>query len=86
MEARREVSTDSPVPPMSRTRIRPHHPAAGGRSIGESVLSRRTVEVGKKANLVVLDANPVAHSSNTRHVAAVILAGWPIQGDLQRIR
>ena len=46
-----------------------------------------TVEVGKKANLVLLDANPLADISNTRHVAAVMRNGQLIQGsDLQRIR
>jgi len=46
-----------------------------------------TVEVGKKANLVPLDANPVADISNPRQVSAVILTGRLIQGaDLQKIR
>jgi hypothetical protein len=46
-----------------------------------------TIEVGKKANLVLLDANPIADISNTRQVAAVILAGRLIGGaDLQKIR
>jgi imidazolonepropionase-like amidohydrolase len=46
-----------------------------------------TVEVGKKANLVLLDANPVADISNTRQIAAVILNGRLIRGlDLQKIR
>src|SRR5258708_39089680 len=46
-----------------------------------------TVEVGKKANLVLLDANPLADISNTRHVAAVILTGRLIRGaELQKIR
>jgi hypothetical protein len=45
-----------------------------------------TVEVGKKANLVLLDANPIADISNTRQVAAVILSGRLIRGpDLQKI-
>jgi hypothetical protein len=46
-----------------------------------------TVEVGKKANLVLLDANPIADISNTRQVSAVILNGRLISGpNLQRIR
>ena len=34
-----------------------------------------TVEVGKNANLTVLDANPLVDIANTRRVAAVVLAG-----------
>jgi imidazolonepropionase-like amidohydrolase len=46
-----------------------------------------TVEVGKKANLVLLDASPITDITNTRHVAAVILTGRLIRGaDLQKIR
>jgi len=46
-----------------------------------------TVGVGKKANLVLLDANPVEDISNTRQVSAVILTGRLIRGaDLQKIR
>ena len=46
-----------------------------------------TVEVGKKANLVLLEGNPIADISNTRQVAAVILNGRLIRGpDLQKIR
>ncbi len=40
------------------------------------VLSDRgTVEVGKRADLLLLDANPVADISNTRKIAAVISSG-----------
>jgi imidazolonepropionase-like amidohydrolase len=46
-----------------------------------------TVQVGKKANLVLLDANPIMDISNTRQVAAVVLAGRLIRGaELQNIR
>jgi imidazolonepropionase-like amidohydrolase len=46
-----------------------------------------TVEVGKKANLVLLEGNPIADISNTRQTAAVILNGRLIRGaDLQKIR
>ena len=34
-----------------------------------------TVQVGKRANLVLLDADPLADISNTRRVAAVVVAG-----------
>jgi imidazolonepropionase-like amidohydrolase len=34
-----------------------------------------TVEVGKVADLVLLDANPLADVSNTRRIAAVVLRG-----------
>jgi hypothetical protein len=46
-----------------------------------------TVEVGKKANLVLLYGNPIADISNTRHVAAVILGSRLIRAeDLQSVR
>ena len=46
-----------------------------------------TVELGKKANLVLLDANPIADISNTRTVSAVILTGRLIRGaELQQLR
>ena len=34
-----------------------------------------TVEEGKLADLVLLDADPLAHIGNTRRIAAVILGG-----------
>ena len=34
-----------------------------------------TIEIGKKANLTVLDDNPLGDIANTRRVAAVVLAG-----------
>jgi hypothetical protein len=39
-----------------------------------------TVEVGKNANLVLLDADPIANISNTRQISAVIRRGRLIQG------
>ena len=36
---------------------------------------RGTVEPGKRANLVLLDANPLENISNTRRIAAVIANG-----------
>jgi imidazolonepropionase-like amidohydrolase len=46
-----------------------------------------TIEVGKKANLVLLDADPIADISNTRRVSAVILTGRLFRGtELQKIR
>lgn len=46
-----------------------------------------TVAAGKKANLVLLEADPLADIANTRRVAAVILGGRLISGaDLQRLR
>ena len=46
-----------------------------------------TVEVGKKANLVLLDADPLTDIANTRRVAAVVLRGRLISGaDLQKLR
>jgi imidazolonepropionase-like amidohydrolase len=46
-----------------------------------------TIEVGKRANLVLLDADPLADISNTRRVAAVVVAGRLISGpELERIR
>ena len=49
--------------------------------------SEGTVEVGKKANLVLLDADPLMDIANTRRVIAVVLRGRLISGsDLQRSR
>jgi imidazolonepropionase-like amidohydrolase len=46
-----------------------------------------TVEVGKKANLVVLEANPLTDIANTRRISAVIVGGRLLTGaDLQRLR
>lgn len=49
--------------------------------------SEGTVEVGKQANVILLDADPLADITNTRHVAAVILRGRLISGqELQGLR
>jgi imidazolonepropionase-like amidohydrolase len=46
-----------------------------------------TVEVGKKANLVLLEADPLADIANTRRALAVVLRGRLIQGtELQSLR
>jgi hypothetical protein len=46
-----------------------------------------TVEVGKKANVVLLEADPLADITNTRRVAAVVLRGRLISGaELQSLR
>jgi cytosine/adenosine deaminase-related metal-dependent hydrolase len=46
-----------------------------------------TVEVGKKARLVLLEADPLADIANTRRVAAVVLRGRLLSGaELQRLR
>ena len=46
-----------------------------------------TVQVGKRANLVLLDADPLADIANTRRVAAVVLRGKLISGsDLLSMR
>jgi imidazolonepropionase-like amidohydrolase len=46
-----------------------------------------TVEVGKKARLVLLEADPLTDITNTRRVAAVVLGGRLISGsELQRSR
>ena len=43
--------------------------------------------MGKKANFVLLEANPLRDIANTRRVIAVVLAGRLISGaDLQRLR
>jgi len=34
-----------------------------------------TIEEGKRADLVLLDANPLEHISNTRKIQSVVLAG-----------
>lgn len=46
-----------------------------------------TIEVGKKANLVLLDASPLVDIRNTRRVSMVVLAGKLLQeADLQKMR
>jgi hypothetical protein len=46
-----------------------------------------TVEPGKKANLVLLDASPLADIANTRRVTAVVLAGRLMRAEeLQKLR
>jgi imidazolonepropionase-like amidohydrolase len=46
-----------------------------------------TVQVGKNANLVLLDADPLEDIANTRRVAAVVVRGRLISGpELQKIR
>jgi hypothetical protein len=46
-----------------------------------------TVEVGKKARLVLLEADPLTDIANTRRVAAIVLGGRLISGaELQRLR
>jgi hypothetical protein len=46
-----------------------------------------TIEVGKKANLVLLDASPLVDIRNTRRVWMVVLAGRLLQEvDLQKMR
>jgi len=49
--------------------------------------SEGTVQVGKRANLVLLDADPLSDIANTRRVSAVILRGRLILGaNLQKNR
>jgi imidazolonepropionase-like amidohydrolase len=46
-----------------------------------------TVQVGKKANLVLLEGDPLADIANTRQVAAVVVGGRLISGpEVQKIR
>jgi imidazolonepropionase-like amidohydrolase len=46
-----------------------------------------TVEAGKKANLVLLEENPLTDIANTRRVVAVVLRGRLISGaELQKLR
>jgi imidazolonepropionase-like amidohydrolase len=46
-----------------------------------------TIEAGKKANLVLLDASPLVDIRNTRRVSIVVLAGKLLrEADLQKIR
>ncbi len=39
-----------------------------------------TIEVGKEADLVLLDADPLADIANTRKISAVILRGVLLDG------
>jgi imidazolonepropionase-like amidohydrolase len=46
-----------------------------------------TAQVGKRANLVLLNADPLTDIANTRRIAAVVLRGKLISGsDLSSIR
>jgi imidazolonepropionase-like amidohydrolase len=48
--------------------------------------SSGTVEVGKRADLVLLDANPLADVRNLRRIRAVVLGGRLLTGsDLARL-
>ncbi|HEY0648032.1 hypothetical protein [Phenylobacterium sp.] len=40
-----------------------------------TLADRGTVEVGKRADLILLDADPLADVANTRHIAAVVAGG-----------
>lgn len=43
-----------------------------------------TIEVGKRAELVLLEANPLEEITNTRKIAGVMLQGrWLPQSELQ---
>ncbi len=44
------------------------------------LVTEGTVRVGKRANLVLLDADPITDVANTRRVAAVVLRGKLISG------
>jgi imidazolonepropionase-like amidohydrolase len=51
------------------------------------IATEGTVQVGKRANLVLLDADPIADIANARRVVAVVLRGRLISGsDLQSVR
>ena len=53
----------------------------------ERLADEGTVEIGKKANLVLLEADPLADIANTRRMAAVVLNGRLLVGaELQRLR
>lgn len=43
-------------------------------------VDRGTIEVGKRADLVLLNANPLANVANTRKVAGVMLSGRWLSG------
>ena len=46
-----------------------------------------TIEPGKRANLLLLDANPLADIAATRRIAGVVLGGrWMPAGELERMR
>ena len=45
-----------------------------------------TIDIGKRADLVLLDADPLADIKNTRRIAAVIVGGRvPQRADLDRL-
>jgi imidazolonepropionase-like amidohydrolase len=69
--------------PMQALQAATRNPAEFlGRLAGEG-----TIQVGKKANVVLLDADPLVDISNTRRVSAVILAGRLIpREEIQNLR
>lgn len=51
------------------------------------IATEGTLQVGKRANLVLVDADPLADIANTRRVVAIVLRGRLISGsDLQSLR
>jgi imidazolonepropionase-like amidohydrolase len=68
------------VPPMAALRAATYEPA---RYLG-ALDSLGTVERGKVADLVLLDANPLVDIHNTRRIAAVVWNGRVIDGARRR--
>jgi hypothetical protein len=62
----------SPIEALARATIEPAEWLRLGDSVG-------TIEAGKVADLVLLDANPLQDITNTRRIAAVVLRGRLLQ-------
>ena len=66
-----EALTDAGLSPLQAIQTATINPA---RFLGRQV-TEGTIEVGKRANLVLLDADPLTDIRNTGRIAAVIVRG-----------
>ena len=59
-----------------------HHDELASVSVGEEA---GTIETGKRANLVLLDGNPLTDIANTRRISGVMIQGrWLGRDDIDR--
>jgi imidazolonepropionase-like amidohydrolase len=70
-----ELLVEAGLSPLAALQTATRNPA---RFLGKEK-ERGTVEVGKDADLVLLEADPLQHIGNTRRIATVILGGWVIE-------
>lgn len=70
-----ELLAEAGIPPLEVIKIATRN-GAEGLGILQDV---GTVEAGKRADLVILSADPAAAISNTRRIKQVILGGKPLE-------